>query len=255
MNENRDRVDVLAFGAHPDDVELAIGGTVRLLVEQGHSVGIVDMSRGELGTRGTPIIRREEAAAAAAVLGARYRRCLDLGDGHILPSDEARRRVVEAIRLARPGLVLAPWIEDRHPDHKWTGVLVQEAAFIAGLTKWDPDVPAHRPRAVLHYPMHTLFEPSLVVDVTGTFEKKREACLCFKSQFHDPGSSDPETYISSQGFWDWWEARARAAGNPIGATFGEAFRLQGPVPVSDPVTQFASYGYYPQTGGVGGDPA
>lgn len=236
---------VLAFGAHPDDVELTIGGTVALLVRSGHRVVIVDLTRGELGTRGTPKIRAEEAAEAARILGVETRENLELPDGGLGPERTQLSALVRVIRQHRPQLVLAPLEEDLHPDHKWAGRLIKEAAYLSGLRNWDPGLPPHRPRAILQYMSHTRVAASLVIDVTETFETKRRACLAYRSQFHDPDSQEPATYISSEPFWAWWEARARHDGHAIGATFGEAFVHQGPLPVRDPVEQFRSFGYYP----------
>ena len=227
------QLDVLAFGAHPDDVDLTVGGTVSLLVSQGHRVGIVDMTRGEMGTRGTPETRAEEAQEAARILGAEVRESLGLPDGRVLLDDTSRTAVIRALRTYRPRLVLAPIAEDLHPDHKWTGVIVREAAFLAGLRRWDTGQEPHRPRTVLGYASHTLFDPDIVVDVTDHFETKRRACLAFKSQFHDPNSAEPATYIAGDRFWDWWEGRARHFGNRIGATFGEPLQHEGPIPGHD----------------------
>lgn len=239
------QVDVLAVGAHPDDVELTVGGTLLALGGLGYSTAIVDMTRGEMGTRGTPEARAAEAAEAARILGVADRMCLELGDGRVSLDEESRRRMVEAIRKYRPVIVLAPLEKDLHPDHAWTGRIVAEASFLAGLRRFEAAGEPFRPRTVLRYATHTIAEPSLVVDVSATFDEKRRACLAYKSQFHDPASKEPETYISSRGFWAWWEARARSYGNRIGAEFGEGLVHDGPLPVSDPVKLFRDFGYYP----------
>lgn len=246
-------VDVLAFGAHPDDVELTVGGTLLVLKEQGYRSGIVDMTRGEMATRGTPEIRAVEAATAAGLLGAALRRNLGLPDGRVALDEESRRKVIEVIREHRPTIVLAPVEEDLHPDHLWTGRIVREACFLAGLQRWDTGQAAHRPRTVLGYASHTVFEPSLVVDISPHFERKKEACRAYRSQFHDPDSKEPLTYISSARFWDWWEARARHFGHRIGATFGEPFHHEGPIPVRDVVRQFSAFGYYPSSSDAGNE--
>jgi len=238
-------VDVLAFGAHPDDVELTVGGTLLALKAQGRSVGIVDMTRGEMGTRGSPETRALEAAAAADRLGIDVRENLELPDGRVLLDDASRGKVIRVLRDLRPRLVLAPIESDLHPDHGWTGRIVREAAFLAGLRKWETDQEPHRPRTVLGYFSHTTQEPDLVVDITPFFERKKMACLAYASQFHDPESAEPSTYISSQGFWDWWEARARHFGHRIGVTFGEGLVHDGPIPVQDLLGQFEGFGYYP----------
>jgi bacillithiol biosynthesis deacetylase BshB1 len=246
-------IDVLAFGAHPDDVELAIGGTVSLLVSQGHRVAIVDLTRGEMATRGDPEVRKAEAAAARDVLGVRVRENLDLPDGGVLIDDHSRAAVVGAIRKFAPVVVLAPAEKDLHPDHQYTGRLIRECCFLAGLKKWGAGGEPHRPRTVLHYFLHTQHEPDVVVDVTEHFEVKRQACLAYKSQFHDPVSQEPATYISSSSFWTWWEARSRHYGNLIGAAYGEPFLHAGPIPLKDPVALFTDYGYYPKAGRLRGE--
>lgn len=238
-------LDVLAFGAHPDDVELLIGGTIARLVGQGHRVGIVDLTRGELGTRGTPELRAEEAAEAARILGVAHRANLDLGDGHLVDDLASRGRVVEAIREHRPQLILTHTDRDRHPDHEAAGKIVRAASFLSGLRNFDPGRQPHRAQTILGYFSHTMDAPDLVIDVSQTFEKKREACLAYRSQFHDPDSSEPRTFISRAEFWDWWEARARHYGQMINATHGEAFTHEGPIPVDDPVRQFGGVNYYP----------
>jgi len=240
-------LDVLAFGAHPDDVELTVGGTVLALRAQGYTVGIVDMTRGEMGTRGSPEIRAQEATEAARRLGVEQRRNLGLPDGRVALDDASREAAIRVLREFRPTLVLAPVERDLHPDHGWTGRIVREACFLAGLERWDTGQPRHRPRAVLGYFSHTTVEPDLVIDITQFYEQKKAACLAYASQFHDPDSSELATYISSEGFWDWWEARARSLGQRIGAAFGEGFVHDGPVPVRDPVKQFETFGYYPDT--------
>jgi bacillithiol biosynthesis deacetylase BshB1 len=240
-------VDVLAFGAHPDDAELSVGGTLLKLKAKGYRTGVVDMTHGELGTRGTPAVRAAEAEEAARRLGLEVRRNLGLPDGGVLLSEATRLSAVRVIRECRPALILAPIEEDLHPDHRWTGRIVREAAFLSGLGKLDTGQPPHRPRAVLGCFSHIVRAPSLVVDITPYFARKKEACLAYRSQFFDPASTEPETYISRPEFWEWWEARARHFGNFIGARFGEAFVHDGPVPAPDLMEIFSGYGYYPKS--------
>ncbi len=239
--------DVLAFGAHPDDVELGVGGTILGMIARGRSVVIVDCTRGELGTRGTPEIREREAREAARLLGVETRVNLELPDGGVLLNDDSRRRVVEVIRRFKPTIVLAPRTDDLHPDHAHAARIIHDAAFLSGIRKWNASGAAHRPRAVLEYASHTQFPPSFVVDITPHFARKKEACLAYRSQFFDPASTEPATYISSSRFWDWWEGRARHYGNMVGAGFGEPFHVATPLRVEDPVAQFEDFGYYPKT--------
>jgi bacillithiol biosynthesis deacetylase BshB1 len=230
--------DVVAIGAHPDDVELQMGGTVLLLRALGYSVALVDLTRGEMGTRGTAEIRALEAEKAAGLLGVAERRTLDLGDGHLEVNDASKDAVIRVYREFRPTIVLAPWIEDRHPDHGAAGRLAASCAFLAGLARWETGQAPHRPRQVLHAMFHTVLEPSIVVDTTAWFEQKRAAVLAFESQFHNPASTERETYISSPDFFHWWEGRQRYFGQMIGARYGEGFRIAGPIPVADPVALF-----------------
>jgi bacillithiol biosynthesis deacetylase BshB1 len=214
----------------------------------GYRCGIVDMTRGEMSTRGDPETRAREAAEAARRLGIEVRVNLGLPDGRVLLDDASRAATIRVIRQFRPAVLLAPIESDLHPDHSWTGRIVKEAAFLAGIARWDTGQPAFRPRTVLGCLSHTLQDPSLVVDITPFFQAKKEACLAYRSQFHDPQSNEPATYISRPEFWDWWEARARHYGHRIGVVFGEPFVHDGPIPVPDPVAQFRGFGYYPPPG-------
>jgi N-acetylglucosamine malate deacetylase 1 len=237
-------LDILAFGAHPDDVELAVGGTLLLAQEAGQKTAIVHLTAGELGTRGTPAIRRREANAAAEMLGAATMEIAGLPDGHLEPDLQAKRVVVDAIRRHRPSLILAPYWEDLHPDHKVTGELVRQAAFLSGLVNWNPGLAPWRPNRVLYYMSHTGFEPNLIVDIGAVFETKKRAAQCYGSQFHNPDSQERETYIARAEFWDWWEGRARHWGHLIGATHGEPLCSGGPIPTRDPSSLFRDFGRY-----------
>ena len=228
--------DVLAIGAHPDDVELTMSGLLLRLRDAGKSVAILDLTRGEGGTRGTPETRAREAAEAAALLGVEERVALDFGDGHLEPTLEVRRAIVDAIRRFRPSLVVAPHWEDLHPDHAAAGLAVRAVRYLAGMPRWHPGPHApHRPRTFLFSMHHTEFPVSLVVDVTGVWERKLALARCFGSQLHDPSSKEPATNIASEDFLPRWEARHRWFGAKIGVRFGEPYRTDGPVPVDDPV--------------------
>ena len=232
-------LDVLALAAHPDDVELSIGGTMCRLHDQGYRTGIVDFTRGELGTRGTPEGRLEEATAAAAVLGVSFRRNLGLPDGEIRSTKDAQVRIVRAVRAARPGIVLINAPDDRHPDHGDAARLATDALFASGLARLEttgddgrPQQP-WRPSHVLHY-MNTLeFEPTFVVDVSAVWERRLEALRAFKSQF-DAADDGPQTFISTPAFLEFVEARARSFGYRIGATYGEPLLYRhGPIGIAD----------------------
>jgi len=234
-------VDILAFGAHPDDVELGCGGALAAQARRGYRFGICDLTRGEAGTRGTPEGRAAEAAKAAAILGAAFRVTLDLGDGNLRTDRAAELEVMAVVRAARPRLVLAPWESDRHPDHVRASKLVTEASWYAGLRSDDGSGPAHRPQQILYYPSSFAAQPSLLVDVTATFALKLEAIRAYRSQFHDPLSGEPETYVSTKGFFDGIAARAQAFGRIANVAYAEGFLTRLPPRVDDPVAAFEGY--------------
>lgn len=239
-------VDVLAFGAHPDDIELAVGGTLLVLKQLGYRTGAVDATRGELGTRGTADVRAEECKAASKLLQLDTRRNLGLPDGSVMDDATSRASVIQVIRELQPTVVIAPRSDDLHPDHARLARLVKEATFFAGVAKHTPTLPPHRPRAIWQYPSHSQFTPSFIVDITATFEQKRQAALAYRSQFHDAASTEPATYISRKEFWSWWEGRARHYGNLIGVEFGEPFLVDAPLKLDDPMKPFIDFGYYPK---------
>jgi bacillithiol biosynthesis deacetylase BshB1 len=224
-----DDLDVLAFGAHPDDVELSAGGTLAKLAAQGKRCGVVDLTRGELGTRGSAALRDEEAAKAASILGLVHRENLGLADGFFQEDEASIRAVVAAIRRHRPAVVLANALADRHPDHGRAAELVARAAFLSGLVKVDTGQAPWRPRAVYHYIQDYDRTADVVVDVTGHLDTKMKAIAAYASQFHDPNSKEPETPISSQGFMEHVRRRATSFGRPVGVDAGEGFEVRRPV--------------------------
>ncbi len=237
-------LDLLAFAAHPDDVELCAGGTMCVLARKGYSTGIIDLTRGELGTRGTPEGRMEEAAAAARVMGLAARENLGLPDGGIENTPAHREAVIRMLRKYRPRIVLLNAPEERHPDHPAAARLVADACFYAGLARIEttdadgsPQQP-WRPHHALHYIQTLDLEPTFIVDVTSAWEEKLETLRAFRSQVHTPGytpaAGESETFISNPGFFQWIEARARAWGYRIGAEFGEPFVYRhGPIGIDD----------------------
>lgn len=229
------KLDVLAIGTHPDDVELSCGGTVARLVDQGHRVGILHLTRGERGTRGTVAERAAEAEAAAAVLGAAELRFLDCGDGAFRTTKLEEEALIEVLRELRPEVLLCPPPGDRHPDHSRAHRLVVDAAFYSGLARRGSGLP-HRPGAVFGYMQHYPFEPSFIVDVTSTWSRKAGALAAYGSQLHVAGSSsreEPETKVSSREFGLSIEGRARHFGQMIGAELGEPFWSPLPLAVTD----------------------
>lgn len=232
-------LDVLAIGAHPDDAEIGCGGTLARLAALGRRVGLVHLTSGEAGTRGTPEQRRREAKAAADALGAAHVEHLDFGDGGLRAGREQEDALIEVMRRHRPRLVLAPATEDRHPDHGRAHRLVVDAAFYAGLQKRGIGEP-HRPDAVWLYMVHPPFEPRVVVDVTEAWSAKQAALDAYESQLHRSSSSStaaherddgPPTLVSSPEFRAALEGRARHYGAMVGVTFGEPFASRRPLRV------------------------
>jgi bacillithiol biosynthesis deacetylase BshB1 len=234
-------IDVLAIGAHPDDVELACAGTLVMLKARGRRFGIVDLTRGELGTRGTPRLREQEARRSAEILGAEFRETLDFGDGGLSGTRENELALIDLIRRVKPRLLLTSYPEDRHPDHRRAGELVTDAAFYAGLAKLSTRHAAHRPQQTVYYSAAYLHTPSFVVDVTPAMEKRRAAIGAYASQFHDPQSEEPQTLLSQKTFLAMVEARARHFGFLIGVEFGEGFVSKRPPRIDDPVIAFEGF--------------
>lgn len=232
------KLDVLAFAAHPDDVEISSGGTVAKLVAAGKKVGIIDLTKGELGSRGSGEIRLEEAKAASEVLGLSARHNLGLADGFFEDSDTTQLLVIEQIRKYRPDVILCNSVTDRHPDHGRASEVVSRASFLSGLRKvetFEDGNPQEfwRAKAVYHYIQDYHIEPDFVVDVTDHFDKKMEAIRAFASQFHDPNSSEPQTPISGDDFFDFLKSRAMQLGRPIGVKYAEGFTSERYVGVDD----------------------
>jgi bacillithiol biosynthesis deacetylase BshB1 len=234
-------VDVLAIAAHPDDIELGCAGTLVRLAQAGRRFGIVDLTRGEMGTRGDARLRAQEAGRSAEILGAAFRETLDFGDGGLAVTRENELVLIEVIRREQPRLILTSYPEDRHPDHGRAGRLVTDAAFYAGLRKLPTRHPAHRPQQTLYFSTAYLHPPTFVVDVTGAMEKRRAAVLAYSSQFHDPSSAEPETLLSQETFLKMIDARARHFGFLVGVEFGEGFVSKRPPRVDDPVAAFEGF--------------
>jgi bacillithiol biosynthesis deacetylase BshB1 len=222
------KLDVLAIGAHPDDVELSCGGTVLKLSKRGYKVGIVDLTEGELGTRGTREIRAREADAAAKILGVSARENLQIPDGNIASTPENRLKLVEVIRRFRPDVILFPYEIDRHPDHERAHILCHESWFAAGLEKISTtsggiDQDPHRPRAYYHYMQWHEFTPTFIIDISGEYEGRMEAMRAYRSQFFDPGSDERETVLSTPEFVEMVNTRLQYYGDRINRKYGEPF--------------------------------
>jgi bacillithiol biosynthesis deacetylase BshB1 len=233
-------VDALAVGAHPDDVELSIGGTLAKLTGTGRSVAILDLTRGEMGSRGTPEIRAEEARKAGEVLGISERITLDQGDALLQNTLENRKQVIEVIRQLRPKIVFAQYWDDLHPDHAASGQIVRSVMYPAGFAKYPAEGDPYRPNEFLFFMAHSTFQPSLVIDVSDCHDKKLEAIRCFKSQL-DPSEDGPRTSISQPEFIPRLEGRAKYFGSMIDRPYGEAFLTTRPVPMVDPVEHYEPF--------------
>lgn len=225
------KIDILAIGAHPDDVELGCGATLAKEVTAGKKVGILDLTRGELGTRGTAEIRDKEAAKAAEILGVAFRRNLEFLDGFLVNNPASQLEIIKIIRKYKPEIVLCNAIDDRHIDHPKASKMTADACFLSGLRKIETifegnKQEAWRPKNVYHYIQWKNIEPDFVVDVTGFMDKKMEAILAYESQFYDPNTSEPETPISSKNFLDSLTYRARDLGRLTGVDYAEGFTAE-----------------------------
>jgi len=221
-------LDVLVFAAHPDDAELSMGGTIAKLTSQNFKVGIIDFTRGELGTRGTPELRQQEAFQAAKILKTAVRENLHIPDGNIQCSKENLTKVIMTIRRYKPKIVFAPSASDRHPDHIDASNLSKRAVFQSGLEKiktFDKEVmqKPYRPARIFYYMLTYTFEPTFIVDISDTFEAKMNAVKAYSSQFYSPKSVEPETFISRPEFLNYIESRASFYGFQIGKSYGEPF--------------------------------
>jgi bacillithiol biosynthesis deacetylase BshB1 len=226
-------LDILAFGAHRDDIELTCAGTVIKLADQGYRTGIIDLTAGEMGTRGSVEEREREAEEAAKVMGVLCRDNLGIPDANIEINTENKLKVVRAIRKYSPGLVFLPYWEDRHPDHAHAGQLVSEASFLAGLAKLDTGQPKHRPEKLVYYMCHYEFKPSFIVDVTEQHERKMEAIRSYKSQIYNPNYPGEQTLISSAEYLESIEVRSRYYGGLIRERYGEPFFVIGVLEIED----------------------
>ena len=232
------KLDILAFGAHPDDVELGCGATIAKEISLGKKVGIVDLTRGELGTRGSADLRDLEAEKAAAILGVSVRENLGFSDGFFTNDKKHQLEIIKMIRKFQPEIVLCNAIDDRHIDHPKGSSLVSDACFLSGLLKIDTNLEGKqqekwRPKQVYHYIQWKNIEPSFVVDVTGFIDKKTKAVVAYSSQFYDPKSNEPETPITSKNFIDSIHYRAKDLGRLIGVEYAEGFTTERYVAVEN----------------------
>lgn len=232
------KLDVLAFGAHPDDVELSCSGTIAKEVSLGKKVGIIDLTRGELGTRGTAEIRDQEAANAASVLGVSVRENLNMRDGFFVNDESHQMKVIGMIRKYRPEIVLCNAIDDRHIDHPKGSKLVSDACFLSGLIKIETELngqkqEAWRPKLVFHYIQWKNIEPDFIVDISGFMDIKHQSILAYKSQFYNPENNEPITPIATKNFLDSVLYRSQDLGRLIGTDFGEGYTVERCLAIND----------------------
>ena len=225
------KIDILAIGAHPDDVELGCGGTIAKMISEGKSVAIIDLTKGELGTRGTDKTRKEEADNARNILGVSARENLEMKDGFLQNSEEYQRHIVKMIRKYRPEFVFANAKDDRHPDHAKAAKLVSDACFLSGLRKIETELEgspqeAWRPKHVFHYIQWKEIEADFVIDISEFIDKKIEACLAYKTQFYDPSSNEPMTPIATKDFLESLTYRAQNLGRLSGCAYAEGFTTE-----------------------------
>lgn len=232
------KVDILAIGAHPDDIELSAAGTLMHQISLGQTVAIVDLTEGELGSRGTIETRYEEAADASRIMGVQHRVNLNLGDGFFDLSKENKLRIIEQIRHFKPDIVLVNAIEDRHPDHGRGSQLAKEACFLSGLLKIETELNGvkqekWRPKTVYSYIQDHFIKPDFVVDITPYLERKLAAIMAYKTQFYNPDSKEPQTPISSLEFMNFLKGRWAQQGREIGVAYGEGFTVDRAIGVND----------------------
>lgn len=230
------KLDILAFAAHPDDIELACSGTLIKHIKNGSKVGIIDLTEGELGSRGSRELRHEEAGNASKIIGNIARENLNLGDGFFEVNEDSLMKVIEMIRKYKPEVILCNATNDRHPDHGRGSELVKRAAFLSGLVKIETNLNGEnqekwRPKQVFHYIQDEYIEPDFVIDITQEMENKMESILAYSSQFYNPNSKEPQTPISSQEFMGFLDGRARQFGRIIGCKYGEGFTSSNAIKV------------------------
>ncbi|EIM73409.1 LmbE family protein [Nitritalea halalkaliphila LW7] len=233
------KLDILVFAAHPDDAELSCSGTIAAHVAKGHRVGVVDFTAGEMGTRGTPALRLIEAEKASEVLHLSARENMGFQDVFFQNDSPHQHALIQVLRKYQPEIVLANAVTDRHPDHGKGGALASQACFMSGLRKIETfDEAGHpqhpwRPKFVYHYIQNNFIQPDFVFDITPYWETKLASIKAFKSQFYDPDSKEPESFISSENFFHFIEARAREMGHKIQVTYGEGFTVERMIGVDD----------------------
>lgn len=232
------KLDILAFAAHPDDVEMTCSGTLLKHIKNGKKVGVVDLTRGELGTRGSAEIRAQESAKASKLMGISVRENLGMADGLFEQSEANKIKIVEMVRKYRPTIVMANAIYDRHPDHGKASKLVSDSCFLSGLPKLKTtfegkEQDSWRPVAVYHYIQDRYIKPDFIVDISEFIDKRNAVIDCYTSQFYNPESNEPETVISTKQFLEILKLKSAELGRQIGVEYGEGFTTERPLGVDD----------------------
>jgi bacillithiol biosynthesis deacetylase BshB1 len=238
LNKEQMKLDILVLAAHPDDAELGCSGTIAAHIERGHAVGIVDLTAGEMGTRGTPEIRLQEAEDAARILGLAARENMGFKDIYFKDDEAHQLELIKIIRKYQPDIVLANAVSDRHPDHGKGSSLATNACFMSGLRRIETTLDgvaqeAWRPKFVYHYIQNNYIKPDFIFDISEYWDIKVESIKAYKSQFYDPNSEEPASFISSPEFLPFIESRAREFGHRIMATYGEGFTVERFIGVDD----------------------
>ena len=233
------KVDILAFGSHPDDVELGCGGSILSAISQGLKVGIIDLTKGELGTRGTPEIRKKESEKASEILGVSFRKNLDFKDGFFINDEEHQLKVIEVLREHKPSIIFCNAVKDRHIDHPKGSKLVSDSCFLSGLSKINTNYNNSKnqspwtPKQIYHYIQWFDLKPDILIDISEFQEKKMKAIMAYESQFYNPKSTEPNTPISSKGFMDSIKQRDQNFGRISGVDAAEGFTVERPPVVRD----------------------
>jgi len=232
------KVNILAIGVHPDDVELSCSGTLLQQIKKGDTIGLLDLTRGELGSRGSATIRTQEAMTAAKLFPAKFRIQLNMADGFFEHNQANLLEIIKIIRFSQPDIVLANAFSDRHPDHGRAGQLIADACFLSGLIKIETSYQgakqtAWRPKNVFHYIQDYYLKPDFVFDISDVIDQKMELILAYKSQFFDPKSKEPDTPISGKEFLDFIKARAQNLGRPSGFKYAEGFQAAKTLGIND----------------------
>ena len=233
------KVDILAFGSHPDDVELGCGGSILSAISQGLKVGIIDLTKGELGTRGTPEIRKKESEKASEILGVSFRKNLDFKDGFFINDEEHQLKVIEVLREHKPSIIFCNAVKDRHIDHPKGSKLVSDSCFLSGLSKINTNYNNSKnqspwtPKQIYHYIQWFDLKPDILIDISEFQEKKMKAIMAYESQFYNPKSTEPNTPISSKRFIDSIKQRDQNFGRISGVDSAEGFTVERPPVVKD----------------------